>query len=147
MAARSQAKGYTALARDLSGRGWERFANGQRAEGELLALARMLWANDVCSVAAVGPLVGFDKWPGSEMVSHRAMRFLQQVIDENELASARARHRAPQKRAHSTAARQVQQGNSKSLELVPPRFRSAAGGPRKTVAGLNFAGAAACAMI
>jgi hypothetical protein len=136
MAARRRDVGCAKLVRDLSAYGWTR--RGDAADAELLALAHMLWANEVCDVASLGPLVGFDSWPGSEGLSSRAMRFLQHVIDHNE-ETPTERQRPVQSAKRRTVAQLVRQGSTDALQFVDGPLSKKAG-PRKTLAALNLPG-------
>jgi hypothetical protein len=134
MAARRRDLGCAKLVRDLSAYGWTR--KGDAADAELLALAQMLWANEVCDVASLGPLGGIDSWPGSEGLSCRAMRFLQHVIDQNEEAPTESQRPVTKRR---TVAQLVRQGSTDALQFVDGPLPKLAG-PRKTLAALNFPG-------
>ena len=139
MAARRRDVGCAKLVRDLSAYGWTR--KGDAADAELLALAHMLWANEVCDVASLGPLLGFDSWPGSEGLSSRAMRFLQHVIDHNENRTERQRpgYSIVQSAKRRTVAQLVRQGSTDALQFVDGPLPKKAG-PRKTLAALNLPG-------
>jgi hypothetical protein len=109
------------------------------ADAELLALAHMLWAYEVCDVASLGPLVGFDSWLGSEGLSSRAIRFLQHVIEQKEVAPTASQQPA-QSAKRGAMAQLVRQGSTEALQLVGPCAPSKKAGPRKTLAALNLPG-------
>ena len=142
MSARSRLDGCAKLARDLAALGWTHFSKGEGNDAELLALARMLWMNDVHDAAALGALSGLKAWSDAQGIPPRAMRFLQHVIEQSKATPTSAQQPASLFGKRGAVASEMQQGRTESLHRVPPRIKLGAEGPRKTMADFNLPGPA-----
>lgn len=135
--------GYRALVRDLRDFGWHREGDGEDEEEELHALAGMLWANDVRHWAALRPLVG-RAWPGSEVLTERAMSFLQFVIERGQATPCspqkpvRELVLAPVPSGPAPVVRVTRRGKAKAVVLARTGALAHGVGPRKALAKLDL---------